>query len=267
MVDWAAGQGGLTAGGVTLEWATWGRPPAEAPTIVLLHEGLGCIALWRDFPAVLAQATGMGVFAYSRAGYGQSGPAVLPRPLDYMTREAVEVLPEVLQKAGLGRFLLMGHSDGATIAAIHAGSVFDPQMRGLILMAPHFFAEPDGLAAIEQARGAFDAGDLRAKLAKYHADPDCAFRGWNDAWLDPDFTRWNVEDVIDHFRVPVLAVQGDADAYGTLRQIDVIHERSPAPVDRLVLPDCGHAPHLERGAETIAAISEFVARLERIEAA
>lgn len=181
MLTWGAGKGTVTAGGKSLEWLSFGPSPAEAPTLVLLHEGLGCAALWRDFPQRLAEATGWGVFVYSRAGYGQSDPVSLPRPLDYMTHEAVDVLPEVLDAFGFRRGVLMGHSDGATIAAIHAGSVADFRVRGIILMAPHFFTEDMGIAEIEKAKVGYETSDLRAKMAKYHRDPDNAFLGWNGA--------------------------------------------------------------------------------------
>lgn len=261
------GQGRLLAGGKTFEYACWGPPPAEAPTIVLLHEGLGCLALWRDFPERLAGATGFGVMAYSRAGYGQSDAAELPRPLDYMTREAVEVLPQVLDAIGFRRGLLMGHSDGATIAAEYAGRVPDHRVRGLVLMAPHFFTESGGLAEIARARDAYAGGDLRARLGKYHRDPDNAFRGWNDSWLDPGFRDWNVSEVIDYLRIPTLAIQGREDQYGTLRQIDEIESRAYAPVDALILEECRHAPHQDRPEAVLDAVAEFCARLERIEAA
>lgn len=262
-----AGRGALTVGGVSLEYACWGHAPSKAPTIVLLHEGLGCTALWRDFPAQLADATGFGVFAYSRAGYGQSDPAPLPRPLDYMTREAVDVLPQVLDAIGFTRGVLLGHSDGATIAAIYAGSVPDMRVRGVVAMAPHFFTEDMGLQEIAAAKHAYDAGGLRARLAKYHADPDNAFRGWNDAWLHPDFKAWNVTDVIDYIRVPVLAIQGADDQYGTTAQIAALENGSYAPVDTLILPDCRHAPFLDQPDQVLAKIADYCARLERIEAA
>ena len=263
---WVA-SGRLTAGGKALEYACHGPAPDTAPTLVLLHEGLGCVALWRDFPAALAQATGFGVFVYSRAGYGQSDPCELPRPLDYMTREAVEVLPQVLDAIGFERGVLVGHSDGATIAAIHAGSIADTRVRGIVLMAPHVFTEDMGLAQIGEAKTAYDTGDLRARLAKYHADPDCAFRGWNDAWLDPGFRDWNVSDVIDYVRVPILAIQGRQDQYGTLAQIDEIEARSYAPVDTLILDDCRHVPFADQPDAVQGAIAEYCARLTRIEAA
>ena len=266
--DWRTGEApSILAGGAALECRAFGPSPEEAPTIVMLHEGLGCVALWRDFPARVAEATGMGVFAYSRAGYGRSDRATLPRPIDYMTREAVDVLPDVLNVIGFRRGILLGHSDGATIATIHAGSVEDFRVRGLILMAPHFVTEPEGLASIAEARTAYETGDLRTTLAKYHGDPDNAFRGWNDAWLDPRFRDWNVADTIDYLRIPVLAIQGRDDQYGTLAQIAEIENRSYAPVDTLILDGCRHSPHLEKTEEVLAAISEFSRRLERIEAA
>lgn len=266
MADWTA-TGTLTAGGKRLEYACHGPSPENAPTIVMLHEGLGCVALWRDFPAKLAQATGWGVFAYSRAGYGQSDAADLPRPLDYMTREAVDVLPEVLDAIGFRRGILLGHSDGATIAGIHAGSVEDFRVRGIVLMAPHFFTEEMGLAEIAKARTLFETTDMRARMAKYHRDPDHAFRGWNDAWLHPDFKAWNVADVIDYWRIPALVIQGRDDQYGTLRQVEEVETRTYSPADVVVIEDCRHSPFLDKPDETISAVAEFVARLARIEAA
>lgn len=266
-MGWTHETARLTAGGKSLEYRCWGPAPAERPTIVMLHEGLGSLGLWKDFPERLAAETGWGVAAYSRAGYGQSDPVELPRPLDYMTREAMEALPEVLDHLGIRRAVLLGHSDGATIAAIYAGSVPDHRIRGLILMAPHFFTEPEGLAEIARARGAYETGDLRERLARHHADPDNAFRGWNDAWLDPGFRDWNVAEVIDYIRIPVLAIQGVDDPYGSRAQIAELEERSYAPVDVEMLEDCRHAPHADRPDKTLAAIADFAARLERIEAA
>lgn len=266
-MDWAAGKGRLKAGGKSLEWACWGPEPGEAPVIVLLHEGLGCVALWRDFPERLAQATGLPVLAYSRAGYGQSDPADLPRPLDYMTREAVEVLPQVLDALGASHVVLMGHSDGATIAAEYAGRVEDFRVRGLVLMAPHFFTEDMGLAEIAAAREAFETTDLRDRMARYHADPVNAFRGWNDAWLDPGFKDWHVGEVVDYWRIPALVIQGQADQYGTAAQVAEAETRSYAPVEVLMLPECRHSPQFDRPQAVLDAVADFTARLTRIEAA
>jgi len=266
MADWKA-EGTLEAGGKTLEYRCFGPNPSDAPTIVMLHEGLGSAGLWRDFPRMIAEATGMGVCAYSRTGYGQSDPADLPRPLDYMTYEAVDVLPEVLNAISFHRGILLGHSDGATIAAIHAGSVEDYRVRGIVLMAPHFFTEETGLAEIARAKTAYEDGDLRERMAKHHRDPDHTFRGWNDAWLDPAFARWNVAEVIDYLRIPALAIQGRQDQYGTLAQIAELESRAYSPVDVAILDDCRHAPHQDQPEKTLAAITEFAVRLERIEAA
>jgi pimeloyl-ACP methyl ester carboxylesterase len=247
--------------GVRLEAECHGPPPDAAPTLVLLHEGLGCVALWRDFPEQLAAETGLGVLAYSRAGYGRSDTIPLPRPLDYMTREACDVLPRVLDAIGFRRGVLIGHSDGASIAAIYAGASADERLAGQVLIAPHFFAEPEGLRAIAKAERAFVEGDLREKLSKYHADVDAAFWGWNRAWLDPEFKRWSIAEYIDRWTTPTLAVQGDRDPYGTMKQIDEINRRARAPVESLVLAGCGHAPQFERRDATLAAIVEFCRRV------
>ena len=255
----------LSIEGQGLEVICYGPSPERAPTLVLLHEGLGCVALWRDFPPRIAERTGFGVFVWSRGGYGQSDPVPLPRPLDYMTWEATQRLPHVLDAIGFQRGVLLGHSDGASIAAIYAGSIEDFRVRGLILMAPHFFTEPGGLASIAEARKAYETGDLKSRLAKYHAHVDVAFRGWKDAWLDPGFQSWNIADCLDYLRVPSLVIQGENDQYGTSRQVKEIVERSYAPVEVEMLPACGHSPHLDQPERTIAAVAEFCGRLERIE--
>lgn len=256
----------LDVAGQRLEARAWGHSPDDAPTLVLLHEGLGSVAQWKDFPHRLSQATGFGVLAYSRAGYGHSSAVKLPRPLDYMTREAVDVLPGVLNSIGFRRGALLGHSDGASIAAIYAGTAQDFRVRGVCMIAPHFFTEPVGLAAIAEAKTAFETADLRQRLAKYHADPDIAFRGWNDAWLDPGFEDWNIEEVIAYFRVPALVIQGREDPYGTLAQIEALEHGIYSPLDTLILDDCKHAPHIEYPDQTLAEIASFVSRLESIEA-
>jgi pimeloyl-ACP methyl ester carboxylesterase len=268
MMAWTAGETvKFKAGGATLEGRALGPRPGEAPTIVLLHEGLGSLGLWRDFPEKLAAATGSGVFAYSRRGYGYSDPVSVPRPLDYMTREAVDVLPEVLDAIGFRQGVLAGHSDGASIAALYAGGVQDHRVRGLVLMAPHFFTEPDGLSSIAATREAFEEGKLRERMAKYHADVDGAFWGWNKAWLDPGFASWNIEDAIAYIRVPVLAIQGLGDRYGTLAQIRALEDGLYSPLDVELFEKCGHSPFMDQPEATVAAIADFMARLERIEAA
>ncbi|MCC0079679.1 MAG: alpha/beta hydrolase [Rhodobacter sp.] len=266
MIDWAAGKGWLTAGGKRLEWACWGDR-AAGPVIVLLHEGLGCLALWRDVPAQLSRATGLPVLAYSREGYGQSDPADLPHPVDYMTRHATGVLPQVLDAIGAPAYVLMGHSDGATIALEYAGRVEDFRVRGIVLMAPHVFTEPLGLAEIARARDAFADTDMAARMAKYHRDPVATFRGWNDAWLNPDFARWDVTEAIDYLRVPALVIQGRQDQYGTLAQVHAIESQSYAPVDVLVLDDCRHSPQFDQPQAVLDAVTGFARRLMAHEAA
>ncbi len=175
---------------------------------MLLHEGLGCVALWRDFPEILAEATGCGVFAYSRFGYGDSEPVTLPRPMSYMHDEAVGVLPHVLDAAGIRRGLLIGHSDGGSIAAIHAGTLHDPRLAGVVMIAAHFFVEDVNITAIRAIKDAYATGNLRERLARYHRDVDVAFRGWNDAWLDPHFRDFDITEQVSRIEVPVLALQG-----------------------------------------------------------
>ncbi|WP_417586517.1 alpha/beta fold hydrolase [Pararhodobacter oceanensis] len=266
-IDWDKGSGRIEAGGKSLEWQSWGRPEAESPVIVMLHEGLGSVGLWREFPAAVAEATGCAVVAYSRAGYGFSDPAERPFPVDYMTREAVAVLPEVLRAIGAAQYILLGHSDGATIAAEYAGRGKDFSIRGLILIAPHFFTEPMGLAAIASAAESFATTDLPQRMARHHTDAEATFRGWNEAWLNPEFATWNVADVIDYIRIPALVIQGAQDQYGTRAQVDAIAEGSYAPVEVLMLDGCQHAPHLEDPAPVLEAIASFTTRLQRIEAA
>lgn len=252
----------LSVGGASLEYRFTGPQPAEAPTIVLLHEGLGSAALWRDLPERLAEATGAGVFAWSRAGYGRSSPVSLPRPLDYMRREALTVLPAVLDAIGFRRGLLLGHSDGASIATIYLGTVQDHRVRGLSLIAPHFFVEDLSLASIAAAKAAFETGDLRTKLARWHDDVDGAFLGWSGAWLDPRFpAAFDITEELAYLRVPVQIVQGAADQYGTVRQIEVAREECYCPVDVTLVDGAGHTPQREAPEVTLAALAGFANRM------
>jgi pimeloyl-ACP methyl ester carboxylesterase len=258
-----ADQGFLDLGAMRLEYRMIGPRPDSAPIIVMLHEGLGCVGLWGDFPDRLATATGTGVFVYSRAGYGRSSPVDLPRPLSFMHEEARDVLPRLLAAIGFRRGLLLGHSDGASIAAIYAGSVQDHRVRGLILMAPHFFTEDMGIAEIARARVAYAGTDLRARLARWHEHVDNAFKGWNDAWLDPAFRNWDITDALAYIRVPILIVQGEQDQYATSKQIEVAERECSCPVEVALLPGIRHAPHREAPAATLRAVSDFAIRLLR----
>jgi len=257
-LDWEAGAGRFDIGGRSLEWGAWGPPPSEASTLVMLHEGLGCLALWRDAPARLAELTGMGVFAWSRAGYGHSEARGLPWPLDFMEQEAAENVPAVLDAIGIQSGILVGHSDGASISAIFAGRHGDPRIKGVVLIAPHVFTEPGGQASIAETRDAYESGGLRERLGRYHKDPDEAFGGWAGVWLHPEFAgTWSIADTPRGFRVPVLAIQGAEDEYGTLAHIKAVERGSPMPVERLIIPDCRHAPHLEKPDEALPAIARF----------
>jgi len=246
-----------------IEYRMIGPRPDAAPTIVMLHEGLGCVGLWGSFPEQLAAATGAGVFVYSRAGYGNSSPAKLPRTTLFMHEEACEVLPRVLDAIGFQRGLLFGHSDGASIATIYAGSVQDHRIRGLVLIAPHFFIEEMGLAEIRRAREAFDSGALRDKLKRWHADVDGAFRSWSEPWLDPNFRNWDITEALGYIRVPILIVQGDSDQYGTLKQVEAAQRECFCPVETAVLPGIRHVPHREAAEATLNIVADFINRLLR----
>ncbi len=253
----------ITAGGARLECRWWGEPDRAAPTLVLLHEGLGCVSTWRDFPAALHRRTGLAVFAYSRTGYGGSDPARVPRGTDYMHVEGREVVAAVLDAAGIGDAVLVGHSDGASIAIVHAGGCAgepDRRIRALVLLAPHVFCEHVSVESIRAAGEAYRSGALRERLARHHGDRvDAAFFGWHDAWLRPEFRQWSIEAFLPGITVPVLLIQGDRDAYGTPAQLDAIERGVAGRVIRTWLEDCGHAPHRERPEETLDAIAAFLA--------
>jgi pimeloyl-ACP methyl ester carboxylesterase len=252
----------IAVGSASLEMRWVGPRPDEAPTIVMLHEGLGSVAQWGEFPDRLAESTGCGMCAYSRAGYGGSTSARVPRPLTYMHDEALHVLPVVLTAIGFRRGVLLGHSDGASIATIYAGGIQDHRVRGLVLIAPHFFVEDISVASIARAKTAYETGDLRARLARYHGENvDAAFWGWNRAWLDPQFRQWDIRDYIDYVRVPIQIVQGEDDQYGTTAQIDAALEEAYCPVDVALIPGARHAPQNERPSETLRAVTDFILTL------
>ena len=239
----------------------WIRPAGgnSGTVLVLLHEGLGCVDLWRDFPQLLSARSGLGLFAYSRIGYGRSDPCTLPRPLTYMHHEAERILPQVLSSLEAESIILVGHSDGASIAAIHAGGTPDSRLCGLILLAPHFFAEQISIRSIAEAKTAFETGTLRDGLAKYHGgNVDCAFRGWNDAWLDPGFLHWDLTEFLPGIRVPVLFIQGKEDQYGTLRQLDALKRHLPSSPDTCIIDKARHSPHLDRPGETLDTMDRFL---------
>jgi pimeloyl-ACP methyl ester carboxylesterase len=226
------------------------------PMIVLLHEGLGSVAHWKDFPLRLAEETGAGVFVYSRYGHGYSETLKEARPVSYMHHEAQVVLPDILQKARVKRPILLGHSDGASIAILYAGMCPDSPA-GLVLEAPHVFVEEIAVSSIAQARVCYEQTDLPQRLGRYHANADALFWGWNTIWLDPYFRSWNIESFLDSIRCPVLMLQGAQDEYGTAAQIDAIRARIPS-ASAIILENCKHAPHRDQCAASLAAINQFL---------
>jgi pimeloyl-ACP methyl ester carboxylesterase len=253
--------GFLTLGSQRLEYRMIGPRPDAAPTLVLLHEGLGCVGMWGDFPDKLSAATGCGVFVYSRAGYGQSSPFPLPRPMSFMHQDAQDTLPQILDAIGFRRGLLVGHSDGASIAAIYGGSHQDHRVGGIVLIAPHFVVEDVTIASIAEMRKAYDTTELRARLTRYHADVDATVHGWSDVWLKGDFRQWDLTEFLAYIRVPVLIVQGEDDQYGTVRQIEIAQQECYCPVEVALMPGAKHSPQREAPEPTLKAISEFVARV------
>ena len=222
------------------------------PTLVFLHEGLGSLGLWRDFPAQVAARTGCGALVYSRAGNGFSDVLTEKRGVRYMHDEALKVLPGILLEESIADPILIGHSDGASIALIHG------RVKAMVLMAPHVFVEDKGIAAIEQTKRTYETTDLRARIARHHTDGDKTFYGWSDIWLDPAFRDWNIEEALPKIRCPVLLIQGADDEYGTLEQVKRVAYGVRGPVERLVLENCGHSPQRDRAEATVDAIARFV---------
>ena len=233
-------------------------PPADTKaTIVMLHEGLGSVAMWRDFPEQLAHATDCGVLVYSRYGHGKSEILAEKRGVDFMHREAKVVLPELLRQFEMQRPVLLGHSDGGSIALICAGT-WPEQVRALVLEAPHVFVEDVSIRSITAIRRLYESSDLPQKLGRYHEHVDETFRGWNDIWLEPQFRDWNIEEYLAAITCPTLVIQGEDDEYGTLAQVEAIQRRVPA-TQSLILPRCGHSPHRDQPSLTLDAISKFIA--------
>ena len=256
------GEGTVRIRGHDLEYRWWAGTAGEgAPVLVLLHEGLGSVSTWRNFPTTLADRTGLSVMACSRYGYGLSTIRTTSFGIDYMHREARDALPALLEALGIERPILFGHSDGASIALIHAG-LYPAKVRGLILEAPHVFTEAVCVEAIASVRAVYEASDeLRARLGRHHADPERSFRGWNDVWLLPAFRDWNIEEYLPAIACPALVIQGQDDEYGTLAQVAAIERQSGGPVESLILDRCGHAPHRDREADVLDAVARFVATL------
>ncbi len=242
--------------GLRLEYRDIPAAISGRPVLLLLHEGLGCVALWRDFPQQLAAATGCRTVVWSRPGYGGSAAYSEARTPRYMHREAEDILPDFLAALEIEKPVLIGHSDGGSIALIFAGT-FPQVPLGIVVMAPHEFVEAETLAGIRQAREVWHTTDWPQKLARYHQDAPRVFSDWNDTWLSPEFRDWNIEEYLRTISCPVLAMQGEDDEYATMRQIEVIGERV-AGAGLLRLPRCGHSPHRDQGAAVLEAITAFV---------
>ena len=239
----------------------WTRLPAAGETVlVFLHEGLGSASLWRDFPAAVASATGYPALVYSRYGYGGSDIFGEPRGVDYMHHEALEVLPALRAAFGIDDAVLVGHSDGASIALIHAGARQWP-VRALALEAAHVFVEDESIAGIEAAKVAYQSTDLPQRLGRHHTEPDKTFFGWNDIWLDPAFRAWNIEEYLAAIDCPTLVIQGEDDEFGTIAQVAAIRDQATGRVETRVLDACGHSPHRDQPNQTLDAIAGFLKNL------
>ena len=253
--------GFIEAGGHRLEYVLYPAHQIERPTLVFLHEGLGSISLWRDFPQRIAEATGCRTLVYARYGYGRSDVLEAPRTPDYMHVEALDVLPQVLAALDIERPVLVGHSDGGSIALIHAGADRWP-CAGVVVLAPHLFVEEMSVRGIEETVTVFETTDLPQKLARHHADARRTFYGWADIWRHADFRGWNIEDCLPGLRCPVLAIQGEDDEYATMAHIDRIAERAVnAEVDLRKLADCRHSPQRDQADAVAQALIGFVRRL------
>lgn len=246
----------ITVLGRRLEYIRIAASRPGMPVLVFLHEGLGSISMWRDFPQRAAATTGCEVIVHSRHGYGRSDVLDAPRGVDYMHHEAHEALPEFFAALGIGNPLIVGHSDGASIALLHAGG--GHAARGLVLLAPHVFVEDLSISGIEAARVAYESSDLPKRLGRHHADVDRTFWGWNNIWLLPAFRAWTIEDFLPGVTCPVMLIQGFDDEYGTMAQLDAIDHGVRGPCELVKLENCGHSPHRDQPEVTLAAIGRFV---------
>ena len=246
----------VSAGGRSLKYV---EIKGRDPSLVFLHEGLGSIRQWRDFPEKVAQATGCRALVYDRYGYGNSEALQEAKVgVQFMHDAALNELPELLDNLAVENPVLIGHSDGASIALIHAGTYL---VRGVVVMAPHIFIEDICVDSIQKASRQFETTDLPERLGKYHRDARKTFHLWADAWLDPAFRQWNIEEYLPRIKPPVLAIQGEADEYGTMEQLDAIKRQAGGPCELLKLPDCGHSPHKDQPEKVLKAVAEFIGKL------
>ena len=251
----------VVAGGHRLEYEWTGIGDAGAPAIVLLHQGLGSLALWRDFPKSVHEATGLRVLAYSRWGYGKSEPVTqFPRSARWMHEGALEELPALLTALGVSRPILASHSDGATIALLYAAHRAAPEALGVLAMAPHVILEKESVVSLAKARLAYEEGDLRSKLSRFHDDVDSAFYQWNVTWLMPELRRWSIVEEMAGIACPVTLIQGEGDEYGTPEQIHLVARQIGPLGETHLLKNCGHSPHLEQPALVLSALQRLCRR-------
>jgi pimeloyl-ACP methyl ester carboxylesterase len=242
-----------------IEYSFYKVKRPAAPTIVMLHEGLGALSLWRDLPRKLSNLIDCSVFVYSRHGYGQSDFINSKFNAKYMHKEALNILPKILNHFDISNPILYGHSDGASIALIHASSA-DTGIMGLILEAPHVFVEEISLNGLKDAKKAFEQGGLKAGLAKHHREPEMIFRCWNNIWLSPEFLTWNIVSCLSNIQCPALLIQGETDAYGTLSQLDTIEKNVSGICKKKILPNTGHSPHRENPKLVLRSIQQFISK-------
>ena len=246
-----------------LEVIIIGELKNNIPSIVLLHEGLGSSEMWKDIPERLFNELDLNIFVYSRAGYGKSSTVNLPRPINYMNLEAEKYLPRLLSEFNLNKVFLLGHSDGGTIAAINSTLKNNNyEILGTILIVPHFFIEEMNIVSIREIRKIYEL-NLKKKLSKYHKDPDVAFYGWNDVWLDDKFKNWNITNILKEIKIPILAIQGKDDPYGTLSQIEILEKNVKGKLNKLILNDCGHNPLIDKPKEVIVEIKTFINQITK----
>ncbi|MDV6320137.1 alpha/beta hydrolase [Chromohalobacter sp. HP20-39] len=246
-----------------LEYASFGASTSKPLFCLLLHEGLGCVDLWKDFPSHLATTLGCEVGAYSRRGHGHSSPAEPSRPSDYLERQGCEELRRVLDILRYDNVILIGHSDGATIALAYAAQYADPRICGVVAMAPHVFAEPQCIEAIRSTTRRYANQDLRARLARYHGDNvDAVFHSWSDTWLSANFADWDITPMMGEICCPLLLIQGEEDEYASARHLERIRQRAGGPCRTVWLPACGHVPQRDSRDETLGVIAEFVATID-----
>ena len=247
-----------------LEISTIGDLSSNSSSVILLHEGLGSVSMWKDIPEKIYEYTGFNVITYSRAGYGKSSSVRLPRPLNYMSIEANNYLPKFLDHFDLKNFYLIGHSDGGTIAALSSGEKKHVNHHGTILVAPHFFIENFNIKSIREIKNKYEKGGLKEKLSKYHDNVDNAFYGWSDTWLNPEFHKWDITKEIKKIKVPIYAIQGNADPYGSVKQVDVLEKNLSVQFRKLILDKCGHNPFFERLDESLFGIKNFINQIESL---